>query len=459
MTCSAPVPTPPDAQGAAARRVLAAGSFGHFIEAYDFAIYGLMITLLTQAFFSSGSDTAGLLQSLAVFGVAFVARPLGSVFFGWYGDRAGRRAAITASILALGGATLLVGVLPTTAQIGLLAPILLVVLRLVQGLPFGGEMGVAPVFISEHAPAVRRGLWGSAVQTVGQLGFLAASLVMLVVTTSLSPHALASWGWRIPFIIAGPLALVGLYLRLRTEESELFKSLTIEGRDRRTATPVREVFRRNWRQLLQLIGLLSLGAPYYLIITYLPVYVGAHTTLPASRMALVSMIIIAMLAVLIPPAAALGDRYGRKPMLIVSGVATLVLVTPAFVIVASGGFGMALLGGILLALPLPPYYGALSAAQNELFATDVRATGAGIGYNIGIVLFAGLPPFLAAFLVGVTGSNLAPGFMVMGMVVFGICAALTYPRRHGVELSAIDGLELGTVGDSSRSHAAEGSSV
>lgn len=254
----------------------------------------------------------------------------------------------------------------------------------------------------------------------------------------MSERSLTTWGWRLAFLAAAPLALVGLYLRLRTEESDVF----VAARRGRGATagpaPVRVVFRRNWRQLLQLTALQSLGSPYYLIIVYLPVYLRQRTGIGASEAAWAGLIAIATMAALVPIAAVAGDRFGRRVLFLGSGLLTMALVVPAFRLAGAGGFGTAVLGALMLSVPLAGYYGAISAAQNELFATDVRATGAGIGYNIGVVLFSGLPPFLAAALVTATANELAPAYMVMVLVVAGLVAAAGYPRRHRLGLGEID---------------------
>jgi MHS family proline/betaine transporter-like MFS transporter len=434
------------------RRVVVAGAVGTLVENYDYAVYGVFVAPLTVAFLPSNSGPLGLLAALGIFGAAFVARPLGGVIFGSIGDRLGRRSALTMSILLMGVATFVIGILPTYQQIGLAAPILLIVCRLLQGVSAGGEFSSAAVFVAEYAPVRRRGLWTGALPAGGTLSLLAASGLALLLGSVFSAEAFQAYGWRIAFIIALPLSLVGLYLRLRTDESPIYKAAR-ERLPEATRAPVLDVMRRNWRGILQVAGLVALQAGYYIVYVYLPSYLADTSDLSPQQTRLITFVIMLVLAILIILAAAWGDKVGRRLLFVLGGVGIVVLAIPSFLLASAGGFGTALLAGLFLVLVLAPALGNLPAFQAEAFPTDVRASGAGIGYNVGTIIFAGAGPYLAASLVTSTGSSLSPAFLMMGMGLIGLVAALTLGKTRHLRLEDVhSGAATPQVAESGRGH-------
>lgn len=418
------------------RRVVFAGAIGNFVENYDYAVYAVFIAPITVAFLPSKTGAVGLLAALGIFGVAFVVRPLGAVIFGHVADKLGRRPAFIGSIVLMGLATFVIGILPTYHQIGLAAPILLVVCRLIQGVATGGEFSSASVFVAEFAPVRRRGLWTSAVSFAGTLSILAASALSLLFGSIFPAEAFQSYGWRIAFIIAAPLALVGLYLRLGTDESPIYKA-SREQDPHVTRSPVIEVVRRNWRGILQLAGLVALPAGFYIILTYLPAYVARTSRLSPQEIRVMTFVLYSVLSILVVLAAAWGDKVGRRRLFIIGGVVLIVVSIPGFLLASLGGFGTALLGGLLLTVCIAPGLGNIPAFQAELFSTTVRASGAGLGYNVGTIIFAGAGPYLAAFLVTSTGSSLSAAYVMVGMGLIGLTAAVTLSKTRYVPLEDV----------------------
>lgn len=419
-------------------RVVIGASFGNFIELYDIAVFALLIVPLSASFFPKGSGTAAVLGALAIFGSSFVARPFGGIVFGRIADQRGRRIVLSVAILLMGAGTLVIGLLPTYAQIGIWAPALLTLCRLLQGISAGGEVGVAAVIVAEYAPPRRRGFWVGAVSTAAVLGLLAASGVVLLLTFALSTTMLNSWGWRVAFIVSAPLSLIGLYVRLKIDESPIYRAAVEATRAEPPHAPLHDVLRGHWRQLLQVIGLFSLGISSYLVVTYYPVYLRANTDLSAAQIATIPTIILAAQVVTIMFAAAWGDRIGRRPIVVLSGICAEVLAVPGLLLAGWGGFGFALLGGLLMAVPLPLWYGAQGAVVSELFPTAVRATGVGIGYNVSTLLYSGMAPFLASLLLTLTGNSIALAVMMMVVSLLGIWAAVKLPDTRGLRLDALD---------------------
>ncbi|MFF5988476.1 MFS transporter [Prauserella flavalba] len=395
---------------------------GTFIEFYDFAIYGYTSATIATLFFPGSDPAAALLATFAVYGVAFVMRPLGGVFFGRMGDRIGRRRVLTIVLSLVGVSTAAIGCLPTHAQIGTLAPLLLVLCRLVQGFSAGGEAVGAISFAYEHAPANRRGLWAATVIAVGAVPSMFSALLVLGISNSMSAEAYTSWGWRIPFLIAIPLSVVALYLRLKTDESPAFEQA--RKNDVVARSPLRTTISQHYRTVLWIVafsGLSALG--YYLFIGYLVPYIEAVLGLDQDVALISNALGVGVYAVALPLAGLVGDHIGRKKLLIVGSAAIAVVSVPAFLLVSSGSLAAAIAGQCLLALCVCVFGGATYCYCVELFPTNVRFTAGAIGYNVGFAAFGGSAPYVSQYLVNTTGSSLAPGFYVgaVALLVFLAC--------------------------------------
>jgi MFS family permease len=376
-------------------RLAAASLAGTAIEFYDFFVYGTAAALvLGPLFFPTFSPLAGTLAAFATFGVGFVARPLGSVLFGHIGDRRGRRPVLVMSLLLTGGATVAVGCVPTYDSIGVTAPLLLLVLRFVQGLGLGGEWGGAVLLTAEHAPPERRALWSSFPQIGPAVGFLLANGVMLVLSASLTEAQFAAWGWRVPFWAAGVLAVAGLWLRSSLAESPSFLEIDDHAR-----VPLAEVVRDHWRLVLLTAGGLAIGyAIFYAVTTWSLAY--ATERLGVGRTVMLACIMAAVLVKgsLTPVAALLGDRYGRRPLCLAGCAAAALWMFPMVALLSTGEPLLMFLGFLGAMLAFITMFAVIAAYLPELYEPRVRCTGAAVGYNLGGVLGGALTPIVATAL-------------------------------------------------------------
>jgi len=406
------------------RRAIVGASVGNLVEWFDFAVYGYLAATLGAIFFPSDDPTISLLASFAVFGVAFFARPLGGFFFGPLGDRIGRQSTLVAVIILMSFATFAIGFLPGYEAIGIWAPILLVFLRLVQGFSTGGEFGGASAFLAEYSPDERRGFLVSWIEFSAVGGFFLGAASVLLLTAAIGEDALGSWGWRIPFLLAGPLGLIGLYIRLRLDDTPEFRALEQAGEVSRS--PFRETLTQNWKPILQVVGLVIIqNAGFYIVLTYMPTYfseeLGFDTT--SSSLSTVLTLIVAM--ALIPPLGALSDRVGRKPLLAASCVGFALLSYPLFLLMNQGSLFAAGLAHVALGILLAIFLSTTIAALTELFPTRVRYGGFSIGYNISVAIFGGAAPFFATWLISATGNPLSPAFYLIAAAAATFVTLLT----------------------------------
>ncbi|MEU6105976.1 MFS transporter [Streptomyces flaveolus] len=420
MTTDSRIPQSPSAaaQGApdasvVRRKVATATAVGNFVEWFDSGAYAIMSATIAGLFFPQYDKTAALLATWAVFAGGFVARPVGAAFFGRYGDRIGRNRMLALSVLCMSGSTLLIGLLPSYATFGIAAPVLLFLLRAVQGFSTGGEYTGASAFIMEYAPEGRRARYASVVPLTVGLASVAGALTGLVITSSLDEAALNSWGWRVPFLLAGPLGLIGLYLRSRIDDTPVFRAM--ERRDAVQEAPLREAWRLCRRQVLTLFGYsITNAVGYYLMSSYLIAYMSEEVGYTKSQAMLTSVLAMLAYSAACPLMAAASDRYGRKPMLLVACGGFAVATLPAFWLIGTGLPG-AIAGAMVLAVLVSVIGTANVPAMVEMFPGQLRASGSAIGYTAAYVLFGGTAPFVATGLVSLAGTPLAPGFYLMGL--------------------------------------------
>jgi MHS family proline/betaine transporter-like MFS transporter len=412
------------------RKVLFAAGIGSFVEYFDFGTYGFLASSIARVFFPTHNPTVALLQTFGVFAVAYALRPLGGLVFGHFGDKVGRPKTMAATVIMMSIGTVGVGVLPGYATLGIGAPILLIVCRLLQGFSAGGEYNGAAVLLGEYAPAKHRGLLASAIPATGQLGLLTSSLVSFVLAVSLPAAAFASWGWRIPFLLAAPFGLIGLYLRLRTEETPIFREIKAAATVARA--PVLYTLRTNYRQILNLFSFgitASLGT--YLLTVYVISYLTTQLKFSHAMALLANAIALIVVIASNPIAGAISDRVGRKPVLVFSLTGIVLLSVPSLFLVSRGSLLFAILGICLLA----PLVSAATVIQTviavEILPTKARYTGGAISNNFAQLLFAGTAPFVGTYLVEATGSPLAPGFyLAIIAVVSLISVTLALRETH-----------------------------
>ncbi|WP_323831151.1 MFS transporter [Pseudomonas sichuanensis] len=425
---------PHEVPPATLRRVIAASAIGNFVEWFDFAVYGFLATLIATQFFASQDPSVALLKTFAVFAVAFALRPLGGIVFGALGDRLGRKRILSLTILLMAGSTTLIGLLPTYASIGVLAPALLTLARCLQGFSAGGEYAGACAYLMEHAPQNKRAFYGSFVPVSTFSAFACAALIAYGLEASLSAEAMKSWGWRVPFLIAAPLGLVGLYLRWRMEETPAFRQAMAEGKQH-SHSPLGDTLRHHGRTIRNLGAFISLTAlSFYMFTTYFATYLQTVGQLSRAQALLVTTVALLFAAVGCPLAGALSDRIGRRRTIGVTCLWVMLAVFPAYWLASSGSMSGALLGVILLAIGALMSGVVTAALLSECFPTRSRYTASAITYNVAYTLFGGTAPLVATWLIEQSGSRLAPAFYLVAIALLALLGGLGLPETSRLSL-------------------------
>ncbi|WP_367046831.1 MFS transporter [Streptomyces sp. Je 1-332] len=422
----------------AIRRAIGAGSIGNFVEQFDYGLYGYMAPVLAPAFFPQSNQAVAVLSTYAIIAIACLFRPLGGTLVGRWGDRVGRKKTLLWTIVFMGVTTALIGALPTYQQIGVLAPLLLLLLRVVQGMVSGGEYVGAVAFIVEWAEPNRRAYYASYASNSCFAGILAGAGTAALTSWLVQGPALDSWGWRIPFLLALPLSAVGIWLRRHISESPEFVRATEGGVDVVKA-PIREALRTQWRPILTLCGVsIMLAILSYSWVTFYPEYLTGTLGLPRWMALASNAISVAVLMPLLPLAGILSDRIGRKPMLISGAIACIVLVPLAFWVGEGGTFGAAVASQLIYIIPEFFLTGIVTVLTAELFATRTRFSASAIAYNSSFSIFMGITPFVAALLVSSFDSIYAvwvylAAAAILALVVVSAFMTETYRSHLGAD--------------------------
>ncbi|MBS1897874.1 MAG: MFS transporter [Actinobacteria bacterium] len=417
------------------RRVLIASGLGTLLEYFDYASYSYLATTIAVVFFPAEDRTVALLSTFAVFALSFLVRPLGAFLWGSLGDRVGRKTILATTILIMSGSTFLIGFIPGYAAIGVFAPLLLLLLRMTQSFSASGEYAGAGTFIAEYAPDRRRGLLTSVVPIAAAAGFLIASLMATVFYAVMSPEFMQTWGWRIPFLVAGPLGVLGLWLRTRLEDTPQFRRVQeIDAAERRTAAAQHAALGRTgrWQEvrrslpaMIRMLLVMSLNAgAYYLLLSYIPTFLIEQAHMSEASSTLVVTIALVVYLFLIPLAAGFSDRIGRKRTLLISSIAFIVLAYPIMMLFSLGGV---LLASIVLIVSL--VFFAMNDAVfpsffTEMFGTRSRYLGFALPFNVGAMLFGGVAPFIGTWLISVTGNPASPAFFLILVGVLSLIGLL-----------------------------------
>ncbi|MFI6770950.1 glycine betaine/L-proline transporter ProP [Streptomyces sp. NPDC050355] len=414
------------------KRAVSAAALGNAMEWFDFGVYSYIAVTLGHVFFPSGNPTAQLLSTFGAFAAAFLVRPIGGMVFGPLGDRIGRQKVLAITMIMMAVGTFAIGLIPSYATIGVGAPILLLVARLVQGFSTGGEYGGASTFIAEYAPDKKRGFLGSWLEFGTLAGYVGGAGLVTLMTALLSTEDLHSWGWRIPFLIAGPMGVIGLYLRMRLEETPAFAQLEKEARTKEKARRdaekrigIREMIFGQWRAMLLCTGLvLVFNVTDYMLLSYMPSYLTSELKYDETHGLLVVLAVMVLMMGVQPFAGRLSDRFGRRPVIAAGCLGFLVLSVPALLLIRQGSLLAIALGMGALGLLLVAFTSTMPATLPALFPTKVRYGSLSIGFNVSVSLFGGTTPLVVTALIGATGNKMMPAYYMMAAAVIGGIAVL-----------------------------------
>lgn len=421
------------------RKAVAGSAIGNAIEWFDYGVYGYLVVFVSTLFFDFGGDQNAAMPRIlafATFAISFLVRPLGGIILGPLGDRLGRQKVLVFTVLMISVSTAAIGLLPTYETIGVAAPLLLVVLRMLQGFSAGGEYAGAAVFMSEHAPDNRRGFYGSFLEFGTLAGFSGAAILCTSLTLIVGEDGMMAGWWRLPFLLTLPLGLIALWMRRHLTEPETFTVDTASIKiPKSTMGALRELLVGYPKQVLKLVGFVILiNVAFYLVLTYMPSYLSSTLGHGAAESNYSLVVIQLIMMAVIVPFGALSDKIGRKPQLIVASIGFTVLSVPAVMLIQVGALWSQLLGIGMLGLFLVMIISTISATLPALFPTVVRYSGFAIGYNVSTAVFGGTAGVANEALIASTGNNLVPGFYLAAAGLIGLISVLTFRETAGRSL-------------------------
>ena len=409
-----------------ARRAILAAVIGNVLEWYDFAVYAYMATIIARKFFPAQEEITSLLSAFAAFGVGFVVRPLGGIVIGRLGDVRGRKAALVLTIVLMAIGTAMIGCVPAYESIGVAAPVLILIARLLQGFSAGGEWGGATAFIVEWAPSEQRGLYGSLQQSSVAFGLLLGSAIAAAVSSLLSADAVDAWAWRIPFLLGGLLAPIGLYMRRNIEETPAFTRLAQQPTAAAgSLSALRLAARAFGFTLLWTVS-------YYIVLSYMPTFLQKQVGLARTQALWTTTAGLLLLVLAAPVLGWCSDRIGRKPLLVAACIGFLLLPYPLFsVLLSQPSLGSVISVQLILALTIAVFSGPGPAAIAEIFPTAVRSTWMSAGYSVAVAVFGGFAPFIATWLIAYTGNPVSPSFYVMAAAAVSMAVIVRMEETAG----------------------------
>ena len=423
------------------RKAITAASLGNAMEWFDFGVYGFVAYALGQVFFPGADPGTQMIAALATFSVPFLIRPLGGLFFGALGDKYGRQKILSITIVIMSVSTFCIGLIPSYATIGIWAPILLLLCKMAQGFSVGGEYTGASIFVAEYSPDRKRGFMGSWLDFGSIAGFVMGAGLVVLISAVIGEANFLEWGWRVPFFVALPLGIIGLYLRHALEETPAFQQHVdkLEQGDREglaegPKVSFKEIATKHWKSLLACIGLvIATNVTYYMLLTYMPSYLSHN--LHYSEDHGVMIIIAIMLGMLFvqPVMGLMSDKFGRRPFVIIGSIALLVLAIPCFMLINSGVMGLIFAGLLMLAVILNCFTGVMASSLPAMFPTHIRYSALASAFNIS-VLIAGLTPTIAAWLVEATSNLYMPAYYLMVVAVIGLITGIMMKETANMPL-------------------------
>ena len=414
------------------RRVAVSSFLGNFIEWFDYASYSYFATVIALVLMPPGDPTVALLETFGVFALSFLMRPVGAFFWGHMGDKKGRKWGLATSILLMSAATFVIGLLPTYESIGILAPILLLCLRMVQSFSASGEYAGAATFLAEYAPANHRGLYCSLVPASTAVGLLVGSTLATLMFVNFGHDSafVTEWGWRIPFLLAGPLGIITHYIRTRVSDSPVYQEMQekLEAKGESDDEPIKLLLTKYLRPLIISFGACMLNAVgFYAVLTYLPNYLQDTVGYDAGQSSLITTICLVAYVAFIFFSGKISDHFGRKKMLIIASVGFVIFTVPAFYLLNTMNFAVILIAELFMCLLLTINDGTLSSYLSETFPTEVRYSGFALSFNFANAIFGGSASFISIALIQATGNPIAPAwYMVVISVVALVAMCLTH---------------------------------
>ena len=425
------------------KRVVGSSFLGNFIEWFDYASYSYLATVIALVFFPGEDRTVAVMSTFGVFALSFLVRPIGALFWGNMGDKKGRKWALSISILLMSGATFLIGCLPSYAMIGVGAPLLLLLLRMVQSFSAAGEYAGAATFIAEYAPTNHRGFYCSMVPASTAAGLLVGSLFASAMFNiwGADSQFVVEWGWRIPFWLAGPLGYITHYIREHLEDSPVYEQMQndlkakgLKGEDK----PIRTLFKKHLKKLIISFGACVLNAVgFYAVLTYLPNYLETTLNYDPALASIITNIVLVVYIAFIFLSGRVSDRFGRKKMLIGACVGFIVLTIPAFMLLSTMNFVIILAVELVMCLMLTINDGTLASYLNETFPTDFRYSGFALSFNLANAIFGGSASYISFWLISATGNNIAPAFYMVFIAVIALVAMILSHEHTGKDLTEV----------------------
>lgn len=427
------------------RKVTGSSFLGNFIEWFDYASYSYLATVIAMVFFPAEDRAVAVMSTFGVFALSFLVRPIGAIFWGNMGDKKGRKWSLTVSVFMMAGATFCIGLLPGYAALGICAPALLLLLRMIQGFSASGEYAGAATFLAEYAPTDKRGMYCSIVPASTAIGLLVGSAFATVMYTIMPEAAVNEWGWRIPFVLAGPLGIGAYFVNIQLEDSPTYQAMQRALKDAEASgaagapeRPIHCLFTKHLRKLIISIGAAMLNAVgFYVVLTYLPVYLETAVLMPKNEASLITTIALVTYVAFIFASGHLSDKFGRKKMLITACVCFIVFTIPAFILMSTANFVTVLVVELIMCLILTINDGTLSSYLSETFPTQVRYSGFALSFNMANALFGGTASFICTSLITATGSTLAPAFYMVAVSCVALVAMIMSHEHSNKDLSEV----------------------